>query len=113
MVIIAQVGKNPNFLHVETWELVKNPGPVLRSRVNSKIPGLVTIFDIDFNGVVTPPNTPLIIPYNYLFDVPNANAGDVILTSNDPSSLAQIVFQATWPSAFILRPRWLGNNISE
>jgi hypothetical protein len=53
---------------------------------------LCSLIDIDATGAVAPPSATLIIPYNALFDVPNANGTDVILTANDLSLLATHIF---------------------
>ena len=95
LAILVLVNDNPNNFHVEMWMLGSNPGRITR-RSRATVPVCTSLIDIDATGAVTPPNATLTIPYDALFDTPNANGTDIILTANDLSKLASIIFvQAT------------------
>jgi hypothetical protein len=92
MVILVQVGKSPDFMHLELWAIAPYTGLTTRHSRNS-IPQCVSITDIDANGIVSPLNILLIIPYNSIFDNSNPNGSDLIFTPNELSAIALSVFQ--------------------
>jgi hypothetical protein len=96
MVLLVRVGRAPDFLHIEQWKMVpnNNPGPVTRSQPLI-IPRCISTFDIDAACIVTPVNTPLVIPFNDIYDVPNPNANNVVLLPSELSNIASCVFTAT------------------
>jgi hypothetical protein len=91
LAILVLLNDNPNNLHVEVWVLGPNPRRVTRQS-QATIPVRTSLIDIDATGAVTPPGATLTIPYDALFDIPNANGTDVVLAANDLSLLALHIF---------------------
>ncbi|KAI5805515.1 hypothetical protein DFH27DRAFT_551451 [Peziza echinospora] len=109
MVIILCAGSDPDSLHIETWEMVllanthghdtrhrPAPAPTVTS------PGPTQTITIDKDGVLTPRNTGLVIPYDILFDVdadapPHDGGGtgrDIVFTSEELKEFAVGMFDA-------------------
>ena len=90
ILILARL--NPNSFHIEVWMMDPNPGCITGPSLGTR-PIRTRSIDIDATGAVTPPNGTLTIPYDALFDNPNANGTDIILTAKDLSLIASAIFE--------------------
>ncbi|KAL7275441.1 hypothetical protein RUND412_001613 [Rhizina undulata] len=93
MVILINVTAHPNSLHFEVWKLQENPNRRITRQSSLAIPTNIHTIKIDAAGVVAPPNTYLIIPYDVLFDNPHPNATDITLTADELSRIALHIYE--------------------
>ncbi|PWW76774.1 hypothetical protein C7212DRAFT_363738 [Tuber magnatum] len=95
MVIIIKINRDPPALELEVWVMGPNTATMLMRSRPPTVPACVQSFDIDAAGTVTP--TPaangLRIPYLTLFDVPHPHAADIIISLDELSELALVIFQ--------------------
>ena len=91
-VMIVQLITDPFAIHIECWAMVTSddrqtiPAPTL-------IPTCVQLFDIEVDGTVFSESPDLRIPYSSIFDEPNENAPDAVLTNAELSSFALRMFR--------------------
>ena len=91
-VMIFQIMTEPFALHIECWAMVTSDDWQTIQAV-AQTPTCVQIFDIDAEGTVASESPDLRIPYFYIFDEPNENEVDVVLTNAELSSFALRMFR--------------------
>ena len=90
-VMIFQIMTGPFALHIECWAMVTSDDRQTIQAV-AQTPACVQIFDIDAEGTVASESPDLRIPYSCIFDEPNENEVDVVLTNAELSSFALQMF---------------------
>ena len=91
-VMISQIMTDPFAIHIECWAMVTSNDQQTIQAV-AQTPTCVQIFDIDAEGTVTSESPDLRIPYSCIFDEPNENEVDVVLTNAELSSFGLRMFR--------------------
>ena len=90
-VMIFQIMTEPFALHIECWAMVTSDDQQT-IQAPTLSPACVQLFDIETDGTVTSESTELRIPYCFIFDEPNENAMDLVLSNAELSSFALRMF---------------------
>ncbi|PUU80379.1 hypothetical protein B9Z19DRAFT_1123633 [Tuber borchii] len=90
-VTIVQLMTSPFAIHIECWAMVTSDD---RQKIKGppQTPACVQVFDIDAEGTVASEFPGIRIPYSCIFDEPNENAPDALLTNAQLSSFALSMF---------------------
>ena len=91
-VMIFQIMTEPFALHIECWAMVTSDDQQT-IQAPTLSPACVQLFDIETDGTVTSESPELRIPYRFIFDEPNENAVDLVLTNAELSSFALRMFR--------------------
>ena len=91
-VVIVQQITDPSALHIECWHVVGLEDWQM-GQAAARLPACLQLFDTNPKGTVASRSPGLFIPHCCLFDEPNANESDAMLTNAELSSFALRVFQ--------------------